>query len=118
MKNLIWDFDLNDKNEKIDLSQFKGLHTVNISGFAVNGEQYSRIWLGEAKAGTQYITLRGISPDKIKEEMFIFSNEQADLPQLTYSISWFKQNDTLKGNAIGNVIDGKAGSDVMEWFCR
>ncbi|MFY1027804.1 S8 family serine peptidase [Actinobacillus seminis] len=116
LKNLIWDFDLNDKNEKIDLSQFKGLHTVNISGFAVNGEQYSRIWLGEAKAGTQYITLRGISPDKIKEEMFIFSNEQADLPQLTYSISGSNKNDTLKGNAIGNVIDGKAGSDVMEGF--
>lgn len=113
LKNLIWDFDINDKNEKIDISQFKGVTTINFYGFSVNNEQYTRIWLGEPKAGTQYVTVKGIRPDQLKAEMFIFSKEQAELPQLVHTIVGTNGNDTLKGNAIGNLIDGRSGADSM-----
>ncbi|MEE3732363.1 S8 family serine peptidase [Mannheimia haemolytica] len=113
LKNLIWDFDINDKNEKIDISQFKGVNTVNFYGFRVNNEQYTRIWLGEPKVGTQYVTVKGIRPDQLKAEMFIFSKEQAELPQLVHTIVGTNGNDTLKGNAIGNLIDGRSGADSM-----
>lgn len=116
LKNLIWDFDINDKNEKIDLSQFKGLNGINASGFMVNGEEYTRIWLGEIKDGTQYITLRGIRPNQINQDMFIWADETPIHSQLTYSFVGTDKNDVLKGNAIGNLIDGKAGADTMEGF--
>lgn len=113
LKNLIWDFDINDKNEKIDISQFKGVNTLNFYGFSVNNEQYTRIWLGEPKEGTQYVTVKGIRPEQLKAEMFIFSKEQAELPQLVHTIVGTNGNDTLKGNAIGNLIDGRSGTDSM-----
>ncbi|MFY1027393.1 S8 family serine peptidase [Actinobacillus seminis] len=113
LKNLIWDFDINDKNEKIDISQFNGVNTINFTSFSVNNELYTRVWLGEAKAGTQYITLKGVRADQLKADMFIFSKEQADLPQLKQLITGTNKNDKLTGNAVGNLIDGNAGADIM-----
>ncbi|MDO4698420.1 MAG: S8 family serine peptidase [Pasteurellaceae bacterium] len=113
LKNLIWDFDINDKNEKIDLTQFKGLNSVSLQTFSVNGEQYTRVWLGEPKAGTQYITLKGIHANQVTAEMFIFSKEQANLPQLQQAILGTYGHDNLTGNAISNLLDGKTGADTM-----
>ncbi|OAQ14248.1 hcalcium-binding protein [Bibersteinia trehalosi Y31] len=115
LKNLIWDFDINDKNEKIDISQFKGVDTVHFHGFIVNKEQYTRIWLGEPKAGTQYVTVRGIKPNQLNASMFIFAKEQ-NAPKLAYNINGTKNNDTLKGNAVSNYINGGEGADIMEGF--
>ncbi|OOS06576.1 hcalcium-binding protein [[Haemophilus] felis] len=113
LKNLIWDFDINDKNEKIDISQFNGVNTINFSSFSVNNELYTRVWLGEAKAGTQYITVKGVHADQFTADMFILSKEQANLPQLNQLITGTNTNDKLTGNAVGNLIDGKAGADTM-----
>ncbi|NBI14067.1 S8 family serine peptidase [[Haemophilus] felis] len=113
MKNVIWDFDINDANEKIDLSQFTGLKTINLNGFTLNNEQYTRVWLGERGQGTQYITLRGVRPNQLTAEKFIFSQE-AEMPHIAEVMDGTNTNDKLAGNAISNLLDGQSGADTME----
>src|SRR5207244_6817356 len=64
MKNLIDDFEVTNPNEKIDLSKVRAVRSfsdLTFSNVVADGQQYLRVFFGPLQAGTQYITLKGIT---------------------------------------------------------
>jgi Ca2+-binding RTX toxin-like protein len=117
MKNLIVDFEVGHPDEKIDLSQITGVRGIDDLNFSVlryDNERYLRIWLGPAKNGTQYFTLKGIDPWQLDEAHFIFSDDgtsplRAPAPEQIGTTG----DDLLIGDDGVNIIDGRRGADRM-----
>lgn len=110
--NLIDDFEAANPKEKIDLtdiSTVSAFSDLKFSSLTVNGTQYLRVWLGAMVSGTQYITLKGVTADRLSAANFIFGEPS---PQVL--VSGTSGNDVLVGDAGGNTLDGGAGADVME----
>ena len=63
------------------------------------------------KAGTQYITLRGVKKEQMTAQHFLFGQHE---PPVNALIPGADGNDELVGDAGGNTLDGGAGADVME----
>ncbi|MEH8096255.1 S8 family serine peptidase [Gallibacterium anatis] len=114
LKNLIVDFDVNDPNEKIDLSQYDiGLLNIEMQEFIIDGGYITRIWLGKPSENTQYISLYNVRISQLKQSHFIEPSTVNPLPRLQETFNGGSGNDTLQGNAVGNFFDGKAGADTM-----
>lgn len=114
LKNLITDFEVNNRKEKIDLSQFeevRSLQDLHFSTITLNGVSYLRVWVGKPAGNTAYFTLQGIRQQQLSEHNFIFSDKPTALAATITGTSW---NDHLYGNAGGNLLDGKEGADIME----
>lgn len=116
LKNLITDFDVNNPNEKIDISQYRGQLSLTMQEMLINGEIYSRLWFGTPGEDTQYITLKGVRNNRLDA---IIKNNLTDtspsvLERLQQTFLGTSQNDSLRGNAVGNYLDGKSGADTME----
>ena len=112
--NLIIDFEVNNPNEKIDLSQIRAVRDFSGLSFTpvvVDGEHYLKVWLGSMAAGSQYLTLKGVDAAQLSSSHFIFG-EGAGLPKIT--INGTDANDLLVGDAGGNTLDGGRGADIME----
>ncbi|HBS58148.1 MAG TPA: hypothetical protein DEA44_02655, partial [Firmicutes bacterium] len=117
MKNLIYDFEVTNANEKIDLSQIRAVKSfadLNFSNFNVNGDQILRVWLGPMAAGTQYISLYNLTADQLSADNFIFADADAYSPVSHPLIQGTSSNDTLIGDAGGQTLDGGLGADTME----
>ncbi|MFU2137234.1 S8 family serine peptidase [Gallibacterium anatis] len=114
LKNLIVDFDVNDPNEKIDLSQYDiGLLNIEMQEFVIDGGYITRVWLGKPSESTQYISLYNVRISQLKQSHFIEPATVNSLPRLQETFNGGSGNDTLQGNAVGNYFDGKAGADTM-----
>lgn len=117
LKNLIGDFDPNNPNEKIDLSQFSVDITLHMVEMTINAQLYSRLWLGTPGENTQYITLKGVRADKLPLIVKnLISPQGAQVSKLQQNFVGTDKNDILKGNAVSNYFDGKLGTDIMEGF--
>lgn len=98
LNNLIYDFEVENPREKIDLSAFTNVHgldDLNFGNISINGEKYLRVTIlnQEDLSKSANITLKNVTRDQINEHNFIF----AEKPELT------AQNDefsTLEDNQI------------------
>ncbi|MCC7005907.1 MAG: S8 family serine peptidase [Ottowia sp.] len=117
MKNLITDFEINNPEEKIDLSSIRAISALSDLRFTpiqVNDKHYLRIWLGPMAIGTQYLTLEGITATQLSSDNFIFAPPNTFLPQTKAHIEGTYFSDYLLGDAGGNTLDGKTGADTLE----
>lgn len=117
LRNLIDDFEVSNPNEKIDLSQIRAVRSfadLRFSTVTFDGQAYLRIWMGEMAAGTQYLTLRGITSEQLSAANFMFPDPYlSDMP-VRARIGGTSNADVLIGDAGGNRIDGGPGADTME----
>ncbi|MET3440687.1 Ca2+-binding RTX toxin-like protein [Variovorax paradoxus] len=117
LKNLVTDFNVADSAERVDLSLVRAVRTfgeLNFSTVTYNNESYLRVWLGQPAAGTQYLTLKGVTAAQLSAANFIFSNADT-LPALSkVLITGTSADDVLVGDAGGNTLDGGQGADTME----
>ena len=71
--NIIWDFDLSDVNEKIDISaidQLISIDDLRLQNFNINGSLFTFVYLGEIS--NQYIALYNVHPSQISANNFVF----------------------------------------------
>ena len=117
MKNLIVDFDAENANEKIDLSQIRAVQSfsdLTFSELGVDGVGYLRVFLGPMQSGTQYFTLQDVRESELTAENFIFWNGLLPQPQAeNVEIAGTSGADVLDGDAGGNKLDGGAGADTL-----
>jgi len=72
--NLIWDFDISDSDEKIDLSAIEHLtafEDLRLQNFGINGSKFTWIYLGQDS--NQYIALKEVHPSELSADNFVFS---------------------------------------------
>lgn len=115
MKNLIDDFEADNPEEKIDLSQIRAVSSfddLTFSNIEIAGQQFLRVFLGRMTSGAQYVTLRGVRQEQLSARNFIFG--QAVAQGALALISGTHGNDTLIGDAGGNTLKGDIGADTME----
>ena len=114
LKNLIVDFDVNNPNEKIDLSAFDaGVLNIQMREIIVDGAYVTRVWLGDPGENTQYVSLYNVRSSQLKASHFTDPAAIRFLPRLQQEFVGGSGNDSLQGNAVGNYFDGKAGADTM-----
>ncbi|VVE15732.1 Bifunctional hemolysin/adenylate cyclase [Pandoraea terrae] len=117
MKNLINDFEVDNPNEKIDLSQIRAVSSfddLTFSNMVIAGQQFLRVFLGEMKSGTQYVTLRGIQQAQLSAQNFIFGGPDRQVTPNQVRISGAPWGYVVAGDAGGNTLEGGRGADVME----
>jgi Ca2+-binding RTX toxin-like protein len=106
--NLIADFDPTQAGELIDLTALKwvrGFGDLSIQDMTINGTQIARI---TANDGTNQlaVNLRGVNSNALTAAQFRFNPN----PGLIIGTAY---NDTLSGDAGGNILDGGLGADTM-----
>lgn len=119
LKNLISDFEINNPNEKIDLSQIRAVKTfsdLNFTTIYYNEQSYLRIWLGAVGRGTQYLTLKGIEATSLSANHFVFQYANAMPSSVKIEIKGTNGDDLLTGDAGGNYLDGGFGNDTMAGY--
>lgn len=117
MRNLIYDLEVTNPNEKIDLSHIRAVKSfadLNFSNLTVNGDQILRVWLGPMAVGTQYISLYNITASQLSAANFIFADANAYPPVAHPLLQGTSGNDNLIGDAGGQTLDGGLGADTME----
>lgn len=104
--NLIADFNPFEVGEKIDLSAFAWITSLDMEDWTVGS--VSMVTISSVHgADSFYVTLRGVTSAQLRPDHFIF----ADF--IPGAVSGTAANDTLTGDAGANTIDGRGGADLM-----
>ncbi|MFI3156939.1 MAG: S8 family serine peptidase, partial [Methylococcaceae bacterium] len=108
--NFISDFDPNDANERIDLRELTNLRSygdLSFSQWRVGDFSITQVCAGRGTDAV-YITLLGVAASSINSSHFLLPDTVSPYGSVTDG------DDSLIGNAGGNVLDGSSGADRME----
>ncbi|WP_051412926.1 proprotein convertase P-domain-containing protein [Methylophilus sp. 5] len=115
--NIIADFDINNPNEKIDLSQL-GIYSfseLSLSQLSLNNTQVASI--GLKSGGGNLASLVGYTREQITPSIFIFATPTGGVatpsPSDPATAGVTTSGNTLTGDAGGNTLNGGSGMRVM-----
>lgn len=116
--NIVTDFDINDPEEKIDLSQV-GVYNfseLRFSQWSINNMKMVPISL--QRDGSNLISLLGLTKEQITPHMFIFARpsgvtERVEEPLPGSIIETINGQTFVHGNAGGTTLDGGPGPQTM-----
>ncbi|MEK7323495.1 MAG: S8 family serine peptidase [Pseudomonadota bacterium] len=103
--NLITDFNVNDPNEKIDLTSIASVAGFEDLIFYEIGPASARITRIDAGGGI-FVNLYNVPVSSLKASHFEFAKGNVVAGRTI-------GNDTLTGDVGGNLLDGRAGADIL-----
>jgi Ca2+-binding RTX toxin-like protein len=110
-RNFIGDFEVNNHQEKIDLTSFTNLTSFSQLIFTQDilfGATSTKVYLEGSTSG-QHIDLYNVTPSQLSAANFVFYKS----PVIPGLIIGTDSPDNLTGDAGANTIDGWAGEDTM-----
>jgi len=116
LSNIISDFDINNPNEKIDLSQ---LGIYSFSQLALSQWSFNNTKMAVVKlpAGGTLAALVGYTVEQITPSIFIFATPNGGVPSTSpndpATAGVTTSGNTLTGDAGGNTLNGGVGAQVM-----
>ncbi|MES2677998.1 MAG: tandem-95 repeat protein, partial [Pseudomonadota bacterium] len=81
LNDIIYDFEVNNPNEKIDLTAFKNIRDISdlsFSNVSLNGAAFLRVYVA-GEESSQYISLQNITKNQLSNSNFIFFNDRAPI---------------------------------------
>lgn len=112
LNDIIYDFEVNNPNEKIDLTAFKDVRDfsdLRFSNVTLNGNQFLRVYVA-GNESDQYISLKGVYASDLSSSNFIFYENNS--PILNLKEATTNEDNSVILDVLSQAID--ADGDALD----